>query len=59
MAGTASVPAKRPDRGDARRAKSASPIVAPTRRSAIISPGATPEGPSPPRDEICVSHAHT
>ena len=54
-----SSPAKRPDRGDARRAQSASPFVSPTRRSAIISPGATSTGRTPPRDEIFVSAAPT
>ena len=44
--------AKRPDRGAARRAKSAGPIVAPTGRSVIISPEATTAGRTPPRVEI-------
>ena len=45
-------PAKRPDRGDARRAKTAGPIVGPTGRSAIISPETTSAGRTPPRVEI-------
>ena len=43
---------KYPDRGAARRAKSVGPIVAPTGRSAIISPEATSTGRSAPRVEI-------
>ena len=51
--------AKHPDRGAASRAKSAGPIVAPTGRSAIISPEATSTGRSAPRVEVFSTDTRT